>query len=65
MFFGTMDLKKRNEFMEYFFSSDPDNTFYSEIKKENLVQSQWAEGTHKKKNFPCFFTRSREITCFL
>ena len=28
----------RNIFMEYFFPSDLENTFYFEIEKENLVQ---------------------------
>ena len=31
-------LRERNMLMEYFFSSDLENTFYSEIEKENLVQ---------------------------
>ena len=31
-------LRERNIFMEYFFSSDLENTFYSAIEKENLVQ---------------------------
>ena len=34
----TMALRERNIFMEFFFSSDLENTFYSEIEKENLVQ---------------------------
>ena len=32
------NLKGKNIFMEYFFPSDLENTFYSEIEKENLVQ---------------------------
>ena len=31
-------LRERNIFMESFFPSDLENTFYSEIGKENLVQ---------------------------
>ena len=31
-------LREINMFMEYFFSSELENTFYSEIEKENLVQ---------------------------
>ena len=47
-------LRERNIFMECFFSSDLENTFHSEIEKENLVQNE----------IPLFFTRSREMTCF-
>ena len=49
-----MALREINVFMEYFFSSDLKNTFYSEIEKENLVQFWWAEGTQRKIKFPCF-----------
>ena len=38
VFSGTMALREINMFMEYFFSSELENTFYSEIEKENLVQ---------------------------
>ena len=47
-------LREINMFMEYFFSSDLENTFYSEIEKENLAQFRWAEGTQHKMKFPCF-----------
>ena len=30
-------LREKNIFMAHFFSSDLKNTFYSELKKENLV----------------------------
>ena len=42
---GGETLREINMFMEYFFSSELENTFYSEIEKENLVQFRWAEGT--------------------
>ena len=35
---GETLLRERNIFMEFFFSSDLENTFYSAIEKENLVQ---------------------------
>ena len=57
-------LRERNIFMEYFFPSDLENTFYSEIEKENLVQFRKAEGAHTQNEIPLFFTRSREMTCF-
>ena len=47
-------LREINMFMEYFFPSDLENTSYSEIEKENLVQFRWAEGTKRKMKFPCF-----------
>ena len=31
-------LRERSIFTEFFFQSDLENTFYSEIEKENLVQ---------------------------
>ena len=31
-------LRESNIFTESFFPSDPENSFYSEIEKENLVQ---------------------------
>ena len=50
--------------MEYFFSSGLENTFYSEIEKENLVQFRWAEGTQTQNEIPLFITRSREMARF-
>ena len=57
-------LKEINMFMEYFFSSDLENTFYSEIEKENLVQFRWAEGTQTQNEIPLFITRFREMARF-
>ena len=57
-------LREINVFMEYFFSSDLENTFYSEIEKENLVQFWWAEGTQTQNEIPLFFTRSWEMARF-
>ena len=57
-------LRERKMFMEYFFWSDLENTFYSEIEKENIVQFRWAEGTQTQNEIPLFFTRSREMTRF-
>ena len=57
-------LREINMFMEYFFSSELENTFYSEIEKENLVQFRWAEGTQTQNEIPLFITRSREMTRF-
>ena len=57
-------LREINMFMEYFFSSDLENTFYSEIVKENLVRFRWAEGTQMQNEIPLFFTRSWEMTSF-
>ena len=57
-------LRERKMFMEYFFWSDLENTFYSEIEKENIVQFRWAEGTLTQIEILLFFTRSREMTCF-
>ena len=45
-------LRERNMFMKYFFSSDLENTFYSEIEKENLSNSD-EQKAHKRK-FPVF-----------
>ena len=59
-----MALREINVFMEYFFSSDLENTFYSEIEKENLVQFWWAEGTQTQNEIPLFFTRSWEMARF-
>ena len=64
VFSGTMALREGNIFMEYFFSSDLENTFYSAIEKENLVQFRWAEGAQTQNEIPLFSTRSREMTCF-
>ena len=50
-----MALREINMFMEYFFPSDLENTFYSEIEKENLVQFRWAEGTQMQNEIPLFF----------
>ena len=49
-----MALREINMFMEYFFPSDLENTFYSEIEKENLVQFRWAEATQTQNEIPCF-----------
>ena len=57
-------LREINVFMEYFFLSDLENTFYSEIEKENLVQFWWAEGTQTQNEIPLFFTRSWEMARF-
>ena len=57
-------LREINMFMEYFFSSELENTFYSEIEKENLVQFRWAEGTQTQNEIPLFITRSREMARF-
>ena len=57
-------LREINMFMEYFFSSDLENTFYSEIEKENLAQFRWAEGTQTQNEIPLFFTRSWEMARF-
>ena len=57
-------LREINMFMEYFFSSELENTFYSEIEKENLVQFRWAEGTQTQNEIPLFITRFREMACF-
>ena len=57
-------LREINMFMEYFFSSELENTFYSEIEKENLVQFWWAEGTQTQNEIPLFITRSREMARF-
>ena len=59
-----MALREINGFMEYFFSIDLENTFYSEIEKENLVQFWWAEGTQTQNEIPLFFTRSWEMARF-
>ena len=64
VFPGTMALREINLFMEYFFSSEVENTFYSEIEKENLVQFWWAEGTQTQNEIPLFFTRSWEMARF-
>ena len=45
-------LREINVFMEYFFLSDLENTFYSEIEKENLVQFRH---TNTKWNSPVFY----------
>ena len=47
-------LREINMFMEYFFSSELENTIYSEIEKENLVQFRWAEGTQTQNEIPLF-----------
>ena len=47
-------LRELNMFMEYFFSSELENTIYSEIEKENLVQFRWAEGTQTQNEIPLF-----------
>ena len=57
-------LREINMFMKYFFSSELENTFYSEIEKENLVQFRWAEGTQTQNEIPLFITRSREMARF-
>ena len=57
-------LREINVFMEYFFSSELENTFYSEIKKENLVQFRWAESTQTQNEIPLFITRSQEMARF-
>ena len=57
-------LREINMFMEYFFSSELENTFYSENEKENLVQFRWAEGTQTQNEIPLFITRSREMARF-
>ena len=57
-------LREINMFMEYFFSSDLENTFYSEIEKENLAQFRWAEGTQTQNEIPLFFTRLWEMARF-
>ena len=57
-------LREINMFMEYFFSSELENTFYSEIEKENLAQFRWAEGTQTQNEIPLFFTRSWEMARF-
>ena len=57
-------LREISVFMEYLFSSDLENTFYSEIEKENLVQFWWAEGTQTQNEIPLFFTRSWEMARF-
>ena len=49
-------LREINMFMEYFFSSELENTIYSEIEKENLVQFRWAEGTHTQNEIPLFIS---------
>ena len=49
-------LREINMFMEYFFSSELENTIYSEIEKENLVQFRWAEGTQTQNEIPLFFS---------
>ena len=56
--------RELNMFMKYFFSSDLENTFHSEIEKENLVQFRWAEGTQTQNEIPLFITRSREMARF-
>ena len=58
------DLKGNEHVYGIYFSSDLDNTFYSEIEKENLVQYQWAEGPQTQNEIPLFFTRSREMARF-
>ena len=57
-------LREINMFMEYFFSSELENTFYSEIEKENLVQFRWAEGKQTQNEIPLFITISREMARF-
>ena len=57
-------LREKNIFMAHFFSSDLYNTFYSELKKENLVQFPWIEGRQTQIENPLFFTRSGEMTRF-
>ena len=64
VFSGTMALREINMFMEYFFSSELENTFYSEIEKENLVQFRRAEGTQTQNEIPSFITGSREMARF-
>ena len=58
------DLKGKKHVYGIFFSSDLENTFYSKIEKENIVQFRWAEGTQMQNEIPLFFTRSWETTCF-
>ena len=57
-------LREINMFMEYFFLSELEKTFYSEIEKENLVQFRRAEGTQTQNETPLFITRSREMARF-
>ena len=59
------DLKGKKHAYGIFFSSELENTFYSEIEKENLVQFPWAEGTQTQNEIPLFITRSREMARFL
>ena len=49
-------LREINMFMKYFFSSELENTIYSEIEKENLVQFRWAEGTQTQNEIPLFIS---------
>ena len=49
-------LRELNMFMEYFFSRELENTIYSEIEKENLVQFRWAEGTQTQNEIPLFIS---------
>ena len=46
-------LREINMFMEYFFSSELENTFYSEIEKENLSKSDEQKAHKRKMKFPC------------
>ena len=49
-------LREINMYMKYFFSSELENTIYSEIEKENLVQFRWAEGTQTQNEIPLFIS---------
>ena len=47
-------LRERNIFTEYFFPSDLENTFYSEIEKETLSNSDKQKVHKRKMKSPCF-----------
>ena len=46
-------LREINMFMEYFFSSELENTFYSENEKKTLSNSDEQKAHKRKMKFPC------------
>ena len=59
------DLKGKKHIYGIFFSSDLENTFYSAIEKENLVQFRWAEGAQTQNEIPCFLLDLEKWPVFL
>ena len=57
-------LRERNMFMEYFFSSDLEIHSILKSKKKTLSNSDEQKAHKCKMKYPCFFTRSQEMSCF-